>query len=207
MVVSDTWARVLIAGHPVLDFVNTLDNRFSAKGTDERLLTYSDLLEFLQASNLLSLHQARDLPTGGPSQSRQRALHRTQALRENLATVFYALSDGAPANESLTALQTEFETARKLLALKWTSGEEGHAYWDWNVSGGNVDWPVSILAREAESLLLSKDMGSVRQCAHSTCRWLFLDLSKNHTRRWCDMKLCGNRAKASRFQARRSGST
>jgi len=33
------------------------------------------------------------------------------------------------------------------------------------------------------------------------CRWLFLDTSKNHTRRWCDMKVCGNRIKARRFKA------
>jgi predicted RNA-binding Zn ribbon-like protein len=205
MVVSDTWTRVLIAGHPVLDFVNTLDNRFSPQGPDERLLAYKDLLDFLQANDLLSPQQARSFQAAGPRQSRERALHRTQAFRENLAAVFYALADGPPPAESLLALQPEFEAAHKLLAMKWTAAEDGHAYWDWNVSRASVEWPVSILAREAESLLLSKETGSIKQCAHSTCRWLFLDLSKNHTRRWCDMKLCGNRAKASRFQARRSG--
>jgi predicted RNA-binding Zn ribbon-like protein len=42
----------------------------------------------------------------------------------------------------------------------------------------------------------------VKDCGDPSCRWLFLDTSKNHTRRWCDMKTCGNRMKARRFQAR-----
>jgi predicted RNA-binding Zn ribbon-like protein len=46
-------------------------------------------------------------------------------------------------------------------------------------------------------------MARVRTCGVDTCRWLFLDTSKNHTRRWCNMKVCGNRVKARRFQARR----
>jgi predicted RNA-binding Zn ribbon-like protein len=204
MVVSPQWSRVLVAGHPVLDFVNTLDNRFAAEGPQERLLAYADLLDFLHASDLLSLHQSRALRTGKP-QSQQRALHRAQAFREKLAAVLYALADGAPAGPLLAALRGEIEMARTLLMLKWTFEEGGHVQWDWADSRGNVAWPVSILALQAESLLLSTAMGSIRQCAHSTCRWLFLDLSKNHTRRWCDMKLCGNRAKVSRFQARRIG--
>jgi predicted RNA-binding Zn ribbon-like protein len=42
----------------------------------------------------------------------------------------------------------------------------------------------------------------VRACGADTCRWLFLDTSRNHTRRWCDMKVCGNRMKARRFHER-----
>ena len=39
-----------------------------------------------------------------------------------------------------------------------------------------------------------------------TCRWLFLDRSKNHSRRWCDMRICGNRSKTRRFYARQRDS-
>jgi len=42
-------------------------------------------------------------------------------------------------------------------------------------------------------------------CAADDCAWVFLDTSKNHSRRWCDMKACGNRAKARRFNARQQG--
>ena len=46
----------------------------------------------------------------------------------------------------------------------------------------------------------------VRECGASDCAWLFLDTSKNHHRRWCDMTRCGNRAKVRRFYARRIAS-
>ena len=48
--------------------------------------------------------------------------------------------------------------------------------------------------REGDQLQL------VRMCAADDCHWLFLDLSKNHSRRWCVMSSCGNRAKVRRFR-------
>jgi predicted RNA-binding Zn ribbon-like protein len=57
-------------------------------------------------------------------------------------------------------------------------------------------WPI---ARDAAELLASERLEYVRACASKTCEWLFLDESKNHRRRWCDMTKCGNRAKVKRF--------
>jgi predicted RNA-binding Zn ribbon-like protein len=50
-------------------------------------------------------------------------------------------------------------------------------------------WPI---ARDAAELLASDRLEYVRACASKTCEWLFLDESKNHRRRWCDMTKCGN---------------
>jgi predicted RNA-binding Zn ribbon-like protein len=50
--------------------------------------------------------------------------------------------------------------------------------------------------------MTSEELARVSSCGADTCRWLFLDTSRNHSRRWCDMKVCGNRMKARRFQAR-----
>ena len=58
------------------------------------------------------------------------------------------------------------------------------------------------LAHEAEDVLLSHEAEQIKECGDPACRWLFLDTSKNHTRRWCNMKTCGNRMKARRFQAK-----
>jgi predicted RNA-binding Zn ribbon-like protein len=60
-----------------------------------------------------------------------------------------------------------------------------------------------MLAQAASELMASTALDRLRACGSETCRWLFLDTSKNHTRRWCDMKICGNRMKARRFSARR----
>jgi predicted RNA-binding Zn ribbon-like protein len=50
--------------------------------------------------------------------------------------------------------------------------------------------------------LVGPDSERVRECANNRCLWLFLDDSKNGTRRWCSMQACGNRAKAYRHYLR-----
>jgi predicted RNA-binding Zn ribbon-like protein len=51
-------------------------------------------------------------------------------------------------------------------------------------------------------LLAGPDSARLRACANPQCLWLFLDDSKNGTRRWCSMQACGNRAKAHRHYQR-----
>jgi predicted RNA-binding Zn ribbon-like protein len=65
-----------------------------------------------------------------------------------------------------------------------------------------AELPLWLLALTTSDLMTGESMHLVRACDNPECRWLFLDTSKNHTRRWCDMKLCGNRMKARRFKAR-----
>ena len=75
--------------------------------------------------------------------------------------------------------------------------------WDWAGDDPTLDrmlWPI---AQSAADLLTSDELGSVKQC--SGCSWLFVDRSRNHSRRWCDMRVCGNRAKARRYYERHRG--
>ena len=50
-------------------------------------------------------------------------------------------------------------------------------------------------------LLTDGPLTTIRVCEGRSCGWLFLDTSRNRTRRWCDMKICGNRAKARRYRS------
>ena len=85
-----------------------------------------------------------------------------------------------------------------------TSDEKDSKFvWTWRASQDEPELPVWILALQTSALLTSDALRLLRICHAETCRWLFLDTSKNRTRRWCDMKVCGNRMKARRFQARR----
>jgi predicted RNA-binding Zn ribbon-like protein len=203
-VISTSWERQLVAGHPVLDFVNTLDNRFVDAGPDERLVEYKDLLEFLQSSGLLSAQQSRMLRAFDGTPAGHATLRRVRVLREKLAGLFYRPPGEAPGAAALAALQGEFFRAKRHLSLRWqhTAHGGGRAYWDWPSKLAS-DWPLWILARQAEILIITEE-AAVRSCAQASCRWLFLDTSRNQSRRWCDMKLCGNRAKARRFHARHS---
>ena len=59
------------------------------------------------------------------------------------------------------------------------------------------------IVKSAADLLVSAELQRLRECADPECGWLFLDFSRNHSRRWCSMESCGNRAKARRFYRRR----
>jgi predicted RNA-binding Zn ribbon-like protein len=188
----------LVAGHVALDLVNTLDNRFSENGPDELLASYDDLLRFASQSGLLTGSQAKKLKSLDASEALRQAIE----LREALAAIAYAQLDGkvlsAPA---LATLENYFKQAslhRHLIA------DHRRPVWRWLGLDSQADAPVWLLAQAAEDFLLSEVSLKLRCCASASCRWLFLDTSKNCTRRWCDMKVCGNRMKARRFYARKA---
>jgi predicted RNA-binding Zn ribbon-like protein len=193
----------LLAGNMALDLVNTLDNRFRESGPDELLLSYDDLLHFVQQSGLLTAAQVRRLRRAqGAEAERRRVLDQVKELREALADVAYALlaEEDLPKHR-VESLQEYFHRANAARRL----GDNGkRLVWSWP-EREELSVPLWLLAKEGEKLLLSEQAERLRCCASDTCRWLFLDTSKNHTRRWCDMKICGNRMKARRYQARLAG--
>lgn len=195
----------LVGGHPVLDLVNTLDNRYRSDGPTELLPDYAALLRFMEQSGLLGGTQVRALSRHIGGTEAERASHCARELRETAASVLYAAAAGVAAPPAdLRMLTRYFHNARQRQELVWTPLEQGSKFaWDWGASQGECDLPVWILSLQTAALLTSDAMSRLRACGTETCRWLFLDTSKNHTRRWCDMKICGNRMKARRFQARR----
>jgi predicted RNA-binding Zn ribbon-like protein len=197
----------LCGGHPVLDFVNSLDNRFGSRDRIEGLRRYDDLLRFTQQTGLLdSAWTAEVVQTVTPAAG-MRALRAARALREALAATFYAVLDGrAPPPADLETLERCFHAADRHRELQWRPGAGGQPglEWSWRRDHGIAEVPIWVVAHAARDLLLSSQMERVRACEADTCRWLFLDTSKSHTRRWCKMKVCGNRVKARRYQARHS---
>jgi predicted RNA-binding Zn ribbon-like protein len=189
----------LVAGHPALDFVNTLDWRFRESGTEELLHTYDDLLRFTAQSQLLTPRQAQQLQRAVGSRSGARVLESSTELRESLAQVSYAVLDGqSPSATTLRTLDRHFKAARHNQRLSWN-----RPHFEWGLSGleSKAELPLWLLSLAASDLMTGEAMRMVRACGNTECRWLFLDTSKNHSRRWCDMKLCGNRMKARRFKA------
>jgi predicted RNA-binding Zn ribbon-like protein len=185
----------LIAGHPAVDLVNTLDWRFRENGPEELLESYDDLMRFSQQSGVLTAKQTRQARrAAGP-----RTLKRCIELREAIAEVLYARLDGRdPRASSLHTLERFIQAARLQQQLIPTK-----AGFQWNWKDDRADLPFWALSMCASDLLLSEAVARVRACDNPECRWLFLDTSKNHSRRWCDMQLCGNRMKARRFKAHR----
>jgi predicted RNA-binding Zn ribbon-like protein len=141
-------------------------------------------------------------------------------LREALYRIFSAPVEGAHAEPADLARLND-ELALALARARVAPGEvaAGAFAWTWDASPdarSALDAPLWPLARSAAELLTSPERALVKRCAGDPCLWLFLDRTKNHARRWCDMKVCGNRAKArrhrasvrsNRVRARGSGST
>ena len=189
----------LHAGHPALELVNTLDLRFSA--TPEELLpAYRDLLRFAAQLRLITAEQARRLERTVDAKDARRILASTVELREALSAVLYAWIDGGkPSSGQVKLLEKYFQEAALQRSLR---ADKSHLAWSWAPTEQPAEIPLWKLTQAASDLLVSREAELAKDCGDPTCRWLFLDVSKNHTRRWCDMKTCGNRMKARRFQAR-----
>lgn len=193
----------LIGGDVTLDLINTLDHRFRESGPEELLVDFDDLLQFLTQSGVLSASESRSLKRSTTAAESVKLVSQVRELRELLAHILYPIVNGQkPPPEAVKALELQFKSvsAHRVLELK-----EGRLVWKWPKALDSPEVVVWKLVQSAEELLLSDRISLLRHCVSGTCRWLFLDTSKNHTRRWCNMKICGNRMKAKRFHAKQIG--
>jgi predicted RNA-binding Zn ribbon-like protein len=188
-------------GHLGLDFTNTVDNRAGPQ-RQELLNSYADLLQWAEQANVLSARETeplRRLAEAAPGRARA-VLEHAIRLREALYTLFSSIAErrGIPA-AALTILNSAVQEA----AAHSRIGHGRRSFrWEWVRPEHSLDsvlWPV---ARAAADLLTAQELSYVRRCAAQQCAWLFLDKTKNHGRRWCEMRTCGNRAKARSYYQR-----
>jgi len=195
-----TYTYDLSGDHLSLNFTNTLTDRLLEKPL-EHLNSYDDLLAWSVQAQIINLEEEAQLQEAaqGRAQEAEHVVEQAIELRESLYRIFLAIAqEGVPADEDLQFLSTCFiET----MAKGHLSFEGGQCSWRWQIAGA-LDSMLWEIIRGAESLLTAKELSRVRVCASDDCNWLFLDTSKNHSRRWCDMKGCGNRAKVRKFYAR-----
>jgi predicted RNA-binding Zn ribbon-like protein len=187
----------LSGGHLALDFANSISRRDSPEKTVDRLNSYSDLISFAQQTTILVSEEAEAVQRKAESQPRHAAqlLRVAIALREAMFRVFLARADG----KSVPAADLKLldETAIDALAHRHIVAANGGYQWQWEDDPRleRILWPI---AESAAKLLTSPDLKKIRECDASDCYWLFLDNSRNRSRRWCTMSACGNREKARR---------
>ncbi len=195
----------LIGGELCLDFANTVGNH-RGQSPNEHLDNYADLVVWGRHVGILSPHKAQALirESRFRPEAAQIAYERAIALRESFYRIFTAASTHAtPRSADLDRLNSVLSAA---LPHQRIIAHAGGFDWGWEEGGEALDqmlWPV---ARSAADLLTSERVERVRECEGDTCGWLFIDASKNHSRRWCSMGDCGNRAKARRFYERQKTS-
>ena len=193
----------LSGGALCLDFANTWGDR--ARPDSDRLRSYDDLLAFAAQAGALGAReavalrcQARLDPAAATA-----ALAAARRLRDAIYGVVAAVARGRRvANGDVDALNAALAEALPHLRLE----AQGEGFrWDWRDGDRSLLQPLRPLARSAAELLTGDELARTRECDGVTCTWLFLDQSRNRSRRWCSMESCGNRAKARRHYHRRKG--
>ncbi|HSG82868.1 MAG TPA: ABATE domain-containing protein [Gemmatimonadota bacterium] len=205
LLAPDGSAFDLSGGRLCLDFVNTVDGRL--REPRDRLGRYADLVSWAEQAGAIEAAQAlalREEASQRP-QDAQRALAAARALREALFAILSSSARGeSPPADAVAELNDALPGALSALRL----AAAGHAFeWRWSLAERGLDRAVAPVIRDAAELLTSADLARVTECESESCAWLFLDQSRNRSRRWCDMSVCGNRAKARRHYRRTKRAT
>ena len=188
-----------------LDFINTVEDRPSSHPR-ELLNSYQDLVTWGHQAHIITDNEAQHLlaeaarnPEGASS-----VLQHAITFREATHDIFFALAESlSPSEAKLAIFNTEL--AATMSRARLVPGEN-HFVWDWTGKEHALERMLWMVVKSAADLLISGELDNVRVCSAPDCQWLFLDTSKNHSRRWCDMKGCGNRAKVRRHYERKKQS-
>jgi predicted RNA-binding Zn ribbon-like protein len=187
----------LVGGALCLDFANTINSRREPE--HDYLLTYSDLVEWAGKVEILSGQQVKGLKQRETqdAQKAEKALEKGRTAREIMYRVFSAIANKSkPKEDDLTAITRLYEEAiANGQHIKVNNHYE--IAWKADEAFGALLWRI---VASAENLLLSEEVSRVKECPN--CGWLFLDTSKNQSRRWCSMNTCGARDKMRRYHSR-----
>ena len=196
----------IVGGHPVLDLVNTVTPRLP--GGREHLTSPTALLAWSRRVALVDAGEARAIGTAwrARSGSAGQALHATLDIRHSVYGLLAARLTSARPGPGAEAAALEH------LALRWAAATAR------STLVATPERPAEVvvgtdpaflvpdrLAFAAVELLRSIDLAQLKECpvGEGGCGWLFLDNSRNSSRRWCAMADCGAQAKARKLTARR----
>jgi predicted RNA-binding Zn ribbon-like protein len=197
----------LDGGHPVLDFTNTTDT-VELRGTgrdDDYLGDYLDLLAWCHRTGYLpeaDIEERARYAVRHPQEAAE-ALERARELREAIFALLHAWLQERPAPpQQLSTFNRHLRLALERAFLREGSAPGQRYAVDLQHSEKPLEDVALRLAQQAADLLTSLDAARLKICSNPTCGWLFLDTTRNASRRWCDMAACGNRAKARRHYAK-----
>jgi len=184
-----------IGGHPVLDFINTVDDQDKQRNLN--LITdWSSFVAWAQAASVFSKAQMKILNNGIPDSERNTLLSEIQDLKETTYTALNCmLSPQATTNPALGKLEFRIQTA-----ISYSSLVSHGSGFRWEPKSENLNWVVDFLVLLIENFLCHTDITKLRVCKR--CTWMFLNSGRGRGRQWCSMKTCGNRAKLVSFRER-----
>jgi predicted RNA-binding Zn ribbon-like protein len=195
--------RWKLSHEPVVDFLMSKIWNPGGPALDV-FADYAGVVGWLRHIGTLSAEDARSqkaLAGKRPGEARA-AWKKAVRLRNAGYAVFSACADRRPpSGRDVEFLNREVAAAMSHLRIAQSSGKYT---WTWHTSGAALAWILWPVMRAMAELLTSDRLHRVKQCAE--CRWMFMDRSRNASRRWCSMTVCGNRVKARRYHERHRGS-
>jgi predicted RNA-binding Zn ribbon-like protein len=162
-------------------FVNTLEVDEGVDSLDRDWLVAQGLLERGRGVSSEDLSRLADV---------------REALRELLLA-----NNGLSADVAGAASDLDAAARRSGLAVRFSP--EGTASIE--PAKGGADRAVGLILASAATAMRTESWGRLKACRAPDCRWAFLDASRNCSRSWCSMSVCGNRAKARAYRARHQG--
>ena len=193
-------ARDFVGGDAALDFINTVTGRDQEPrdwlDSYARMLEWATLVRLLPERNLRALSRKAH----GEPMVAARALTRAKALREELFAVVSAVVAGnSPPRTALATLREHWLAGTQAHDLRF---ESGRVIADVRADAADLDLIAAMVAYRMVEHVMPLPVDRLRMCSGTNCAWVFIDSSKAGRRRWCDMAVCGNVAKAQRFYAR-----
>jgi predicted RNA-binding Zn ribbon-like protein len=194
----------LVGGHPALDLVNTVSWRRDAGRWRENLAVPLDLLTWAHRAAIVDEQQltAMRLAIGQDTEMAEAVLGRVHELREQL---YHHLADcvdhpgGEQHIRNGSPLHRAFADAVTTSSLAGTPGR-------WTLQARSLEDLPRVLALHGLDLVQTMPRDRLRRCDDDGCGWLFLDTTRNHSRRWCSSGECGNRNRVRRHYARNRAS-
>lgn len=173
-----------VSGNRTLDFIGTVKSRRAE--FDDLLTSPAELGKWLTEAGILDT-----APEVGAD-----TLHRATRLREAAWHLALAETDGAPLPAADLRIVNELAHGEPVRATLHADGSVRRA--------GTAEQALTEIARDAIELFGGADHARIRECGRPECTRLYIDTSRGGSRRWCDMTICGNRAKSAAFRARQS---
>jgi predicted RNA-binding Zn ribbon-like protein len=194
----------LVGGVSVLDYLNTCDGRrpgTSLKAVVDKLSNLEEIVHwFLHAGLIGEAEHARCVALVQQSSWHSlTAFRQLIGFRESLYRLFLpvALGEAVESGELAALNEVMVSTASQRVLVPTAVGFA----WSWRsceTLDGMTAGFMGRIAVQAASLLTSPELARLKLCALSDCDWLFMDTSKNGSRRWCQMNVCGAKEKARR---------
>ena len=184
----------LVGGSLALDFTNTSSGR-GTPSHQEHLRDFETLVQWVEHARVVTPPNClyfREQATRRPKRAAA-IFERALAVRELIWRIGQTLAErrtiSEPLRDELVAVHA------KSLAFAEIKSRDEAFIWAWNPRRDLEAAILGPITLSALSLLMEKDLSRTKRCEGKACGWLFFDATKNKSRRWCEMRVCGNRAK------------